>query len=102
MLLNPLTILLLIINPPPTPVPIITPNTISWLRPAPSIDSDRAKQLASFSRNIFLFSLSSISFFKGLSFNQVELPPFIQFVYFDKAPGEPTPTLQLFLYLSSK
>ena len=102
MLLNPLTILLLIINPPPTPVPIITPNTISWLRPAPSIDSDKAKQLASFSRNIFLFSLSSISFFKGLSFNQVELPPFIQFVSFDKAPGEPTPTLQLFLYLSSK
>ena len=44
MLLNPLTILLLIINPPPTPVPIITPNTISWLRPAPSIHSDKAKQ----------------------------------------------------------
>ena len=83
MLLNPLTILLLIINPPPTPVPIITPKTTSsFLRPAPSIDSDNAKQFASFSKKIFRFNLSSKSFFNGLLFNHVELPPFIQFVFF--------------------
>ena len=52
MLLNPLIILLLIINPPPTPVPIITPKTTSSFFPAPSIDSDKAKQFASFSKNI--------------------------------------------------
>jgi hypothetical protein len=33
--------------PPPTPVPRRTPKTVSKSRPAPSIASERAKQLAS-------------------------------------------------------
>ena len=40
---------------------------------------------------------------KGLGYDSKKLKTiFIQFVSLDKAPGEPTPTLQLFLYLSSK
>ena len=35
--------------PPPTPVPRITPNTRRWPAPAPSLASESAKQLASFS-----------------------------------------------------
>ena len=70
--------------------------------PAPSYDSDKAKQFASFSKKIFLLSLNSISFLRGLSLSQVEFPPLIQFVSLDNAPGDPTPTLQFFLYLFSK
>ena len=91
-----------ITRPPPTPVPIITPKTTSSFFPAPSIDSDNAKQFASFSKKIFRFNLSSKSFFSGLLFNHVELPPFIQSFSKERAPGEPTPTLHLDLYLSSK
>jgi hypothetical protein len=38
--------------PPPTPVPRITPNTQRAPRPAPSIASDSAKQLASLAMRI--------------------------------------------------
>ena len=80
------------IIPPPTPVPIITPKTTGYFLPAPSTASERAKQLASFSKFISLSSRFSRSFFIGFPFNQIEFAFLTNEESTDIAPGIPIPT----------
>ena len=77
--------------PPPTPVPIITPNTTAFPLPAPSTASDKAKQFASFSKLTLRPSSSSKFFLRGLPFNQIELAFLIKDESAEIAPGMPTP-----------
>ena len=55
------TIFLSITRPPPQPDPSITPKTILASLADPSVASDKAKQLASFSQYIVLFNSLEIS-----------------------------------------
>ena len=78
--------------PPPVPVPRITPKTTSWPAPAPSVASDSAKQLASFSRRTGLASARARSSRSGRPINQVELAFLTRPVAGEIAPGMPMPT----------
>ena len=79
--------------PPPTPVPRITPKTTAPSRPAPSIASESAKQLASFAMRTSRPSARERSRSSGrpLRHTVLELrstPPAAE-----SAPGVPTPTV---------
>ena len=63
--------------------------------PAPSIASDKVKQLASFISLTVLFNFFSRSLLNGLSFNHKELALVIRPVSLDENPGIPIPTVQL-------
>jgi hypothetical protein len=79
--------------PAPTPVPRITPNTRRRPAPAPSLASDSAKQLASFSTRTSRPSARARSSASGRSLSWVELAFLIRPVTDEIAPGVPTPTL---------
>ena len=59
--------------PPPTPVPRMTPNTLAQPAAAPSLASDKAKQLASLASRTARPSAASRSRPNGRPFSQVEL-----------------------------
>ena len=71
--------------------PKTTPKTTSKFLPAPSTASESAKQLASFSRFIFLFRYASKSFFNGFPFSHIELAFLTNEESIDTAPGIPMP-----------
>src|SRR6476620_11454240 len=60
-------------RPPPHPVPRITPNTVRAFSAAPSMASDKAKQLASLASRTGPPSAVARSRSKGRSLSQVEL-----------------------------
>ena len=74
---------------------MIIPNTDLKSLPAPSIASDKAKQLASFINFTSLFSALSKSFLNVLSFNHKELALVTNPVSLDENPGIPIPTVQI-------
>ena len=78
--------------PPPTPVPRITPNTVSNPRPAPSIASDSVKQLASLATRTGRESRASRSASSGRPLSQVEFAFLTRPVAWLTTPGMPTPT----------
>ena len=83
--------------PPPTPVPRITPNTVPWPAPAPSIASDKAKQLASLAKRTGRPSAASTSRPSGWPISQVELAFLTSSVAATMVPGIPIPTEARFL-----
>jgi hypothetical protein len=78
--------------PPPTPVPRITPKTVSKPWPAPSIASDSVKQLASLATRTGRESLASRSARSGRPMSHVELAFLTSPVVRLTTPGMPTPT----------
>ena len=69
------------------------PKTIAAPRPAPSVASDSAKQLASLASAIVRPSRVSRSRFNGIPFRHTELDPRSRPVARESDPGVPIPTL---------
>ena len=78
--------------PPPTPVPAMTPNTTLAPAAAPSLASDRAKQLASLASRISRPSAACRSVRRGRPISQVELA-FLMTPAGVSLPGIASPTL---------
>src|SRR5262245_58683747 len=85
----------------PPPVPVITPNTVVPLAPAPSVASDRVKQSASLATRTGRLSERSTSRTNGLPLSQTELAFLIRPVAGETAPGMPMPTRQQALIFDS-
>jgi hypothetical protein len=79
--------------PAPTPVPRITPNTISTPAAAPSVASEIAKQLASFAIRTARPRASSTSRWSGRPISQTELAFFTTPLAGLIVPGMPIPTV---------
>ena len=80
--------------PPPAPVPRMAANTTSAPAAAPSVASDRARQLASLARATGWPMAASMSCCSGWPFRQVELQFFIK-PEAVRVPGVPMPMLML-------
>jgi hypothetical protein len=78
--------------PAPTPVPRTTPKTVSMPTAAPSVASDRIKQLASAARRVGRPIAVSRSCCSGRPLSQVELALFTNPVIGEIVPGIPIPT----------
>ncbi len=74
-------------RPPPRPVPRITPNTMRAFSPAPSIASDKAKQLVLLASCTGVASATARSWSKGRPLSQVELAFCIRPVRGEMDPG---------------
>ena len=92
MRLRPSTVLPPTTTPPPQPVPRIAPNTTRWPWAAPSVASDRAKQLASFSTRSGRPRAASTSLSKAMPFSQTLLELRTSPVFGEIEPGMPSPT----------
>jgi hypothetical protein len=78
--------------PAPTPVPRMTPKAVSMPAAAPSVASDRAKQLASLARRAGRPKVDSRSRCSGWPINHVVLAFFTSPVIGEIVPGIPIPT----------
>jgi hypothetical protein len=70
----------------------MTPNTVSIAAPAPSVASDKAKQLASLASRVGRLSALSTSRCNGRPISQVELAFLMRPVAGETVPGMPIPT----------
>src|SRR4030088_2947821 len=82
--------------PPPTPVPRMTPKTVSIAAAAPSVASDRAKQLASLAKRTGRPSLVSKSCCNGRPISHVEFAFLTTPVTGEIPPGHAEPDARRF------